>query len=87
MITPMIISPFEVVLPHKDIGHPSPGWSWPGQSAIKEIIITNHDENDKDEDGDARILMVLIDLARVPPFCQVTVCRMFFMISFFVLRF
>ena len=42
--------PFEVVLPHKDIGHPSPGWSWPGQSAITEIIITNHDKNDKNFD-------------------------------------
>ena len=31
MITPMIISPFEVVLPHKDIGHPSPSRRWPGQ--------------------------------------------------------
>ena len=26
-----ISSPFEVVLPHKDIGHPSPSRRWPGQ--------------------------------------------------------
>ena len=45
MITPMIISPFEVVLPHKDIGHPSPSRRWPGQPDH------NGDGSDDGDDG------------------------------------
>ena len=39
-----IYSPFEVVLPHKDIGHPSPSRRWPGQP-----------DHNGDDDGDGGV--------------------------------
>ena len=103
--------PFEVVLPHKDIGHPSPSWRRPGQPTNTHISSrwwwlwlwwwwwwcqpTNTNMSSSwcccwwwwlilrmmmmfimmIMMVATSMMMTLIDLALVPPFCQVTVCQ------------
>ena len=136
----MVWLPFEVVLPHKDIGHPSPSWRRPGQPTNTHIswwwwwwwwqwwwswwlwwwwcwcqhcvimMLARHTDYDLQMCHNLiwiwlvqtpllvirmvlmfnmmimmimvmmrmivkSMMMTLIDLALVPPFCQVTVCQ------------